>query len=131
MATTREFLRRSAGVAMTLLLVARLGAAERGGGQEVSSARPAETLAKQPDEQEAIRRGLAYVEGKSLSWLRERKCASCHHVPMMVWAQRDARQRGLKIDEKGLREATDFLLAADNRAAVVPNPGEEDRPGIS
>jgi hypothetical protein len=65
----------------------------------------AQTPAKLPDEKEAVRKGLAYVEAKSLTWLRERKCASCHHVPMMVWAQRDARQRGFKIDERiiGLR----------------------------
>src|SRR5262245_10919168 len=89
----------------------------------------AEPPAREPDEQEAIRKGLAYAESKSLNWLHQRKCASCHHVPMMVWAQRDARLRGFKIDEKGLQEATDFLLAADNRAGLVPNPGEQERPG--
>src|SRR5262249_48891413 len=47
--------------------------------------RAAEPPARPRDEREAIRTGLAYVEGKSLNWLRERKCASCHHVPMMVW----------------------------------------------
>src|SRR5262245_34271414 len=81
------------------------------------------------DEQTAIRKGLAYVETKSLTWLHERNCASCHHVPMMVWAQREARERGFPIDEAGLQEATDFMLAADNRANVVPNPGDADRPG--
>src|SRR5215510_8221096 len=86
----------------------------------VSSASAGETPAQPPDEKEGIRKGLAYVEEKSLTWLHERKCASCHHLPMMVWAQRDARLRGFTIDEKGLEEATEFLLAADNRAGVVP-----------
>jgi hypothetical protein len=88
-----------------------------------------EPPAQAPDEKEAIRKGLSYVEQKSLSWLHERKCASCHHLPMMVWAQRDARLRGFTIDEKGLEEATEFLLAADNRAGVVPKPDEQERPG--
>lgn len=82
-----------------------------------------------PDEKEVVSKGLSYVEQKSLAWLRERKCASCHHVPMMVWVQRDAQQRGLKIDDKGYQEATDFLLAADNRANTVPKPDDADRPG--
>lgn len=92
-------------------------------------ARAADTAVPARDDKEAIRKGLAYVEGKSLSWLRQKKCASCHHVPMMVWVQRDARQRGFAIDEKGLEEATNFLLAADNRAGIVPNPGEPERGG--
>jgi hypothetical protein len=96
----------------------------------LSSAR-AQAPAKQPDEPEAIRKGLAYLEDKALNWLRQRKCASCHHLPMMVWAQRDARQRGFKIDEKGLQEATDFLLAADNRAGILPKPGDPERAGNS
>lgn len=90
------------------------------------AALPADTSS---DVHEAARKGLAFVETKSLAWLRERKCASCHHVPFMVWAQREARERGFAIDEAGLQEATDFLLAADNRAGIVPNPGEGDRPG--
>src|SRR5262245_289986 len=94
-----------------------------------SSASAADVPAKQPDEPAAIRKGLAYVESKSLAWLRQRKCASCHHVPLMVWAQRDARQRGFKIDDKGLKEASDFLLAEDNRAGIVPNPKEKEREG--
>jgi squalene-hopene cyclase-like protein len=95
----------------------------------LSSVQAADKPAKEPDEQEAVRRGLAYVEGKSMAWLRQRKCASCHHVPMMVWAQRDARLRGFKIDDKAMQEATDFLLAADNRGNVVPSPAEPERPG--
>lgn len=93
------------------------------------TARAAEMPGTPCDENEAIRKGLAYVEGKSLNWLRERKCASCHHVPMMVWAQRDARVRGFTIDEKGLREATDFLLAPDDRARILPVAGEPEPPG--
>jgi hypothetical protein len=81
------------------------------------------------EENEALRKGLAFVETKGLAWLRERKCASCHHVAQMVWAQRDARARGLAIDEKGLAEATEFLLAADNRARIVPNPDDPPRAG--
>lgn len=82
-----------------------------------------------PDQKEGIRKGLAYVEGKSLTWLHDRKCASCHHLPFMVWVQRDARARGFAIDEKGYQEAVEHLLAADNRAGIVPKPEQEERAG--
>src|SRR6185436_5336939 len=84
---------------------------------------------KEPAEKEAIRKGLAFVQTKGLDWLHVRKCASCHHVAQMVWVQRDAQARGFAIDEKGLAEATEFLLAADNRAGIVPKAGEKEREG--
>lgn len=46
-----------------------------------------------------------------------------------MWAQRDARLRGFAIDEKGLQEATDFLLAPDNRARILPVAEEPEPPG--
>jgi hypothetical protein len=88
-----------------------------------------EPSVQSPEENKAIRKGLAFVETKGLNWLRVRKCASCHHVPQMVWVQRDARARGFEIDAMGLAEATEFLLAADNRAGIVPNPGDPERAG--
>src|SRR5262249_26061826 len=93
------------------------------------SAAVADEAVDPQDTKEAVRRGLAFVESKSLTWLHDRKCASCHHLPFMVWAQRDARARGFAIDEKGYQEAVDHLLAADNRAGIVPKPEEGDRPG--
>ena len=96
----------------------------------VSSLAIADEPAVQPEgEKEAIRKGLAFVQTKGLDWLHVRKCASCHHVPQMVWVQRDAQARGFAIDEKGLAEATEFLLAVDNRAGIVPKAGEPERAG--
>ena len=94
------------------------------------SAACAEEPAGEPvTQEEAIRKGLGFVETKSVAWLRERKCASCHHVPLMIWVDREARQRGFKVDEPGLKEATDFLLAAENRSAIIPKPGDPERAG--
>src|SRR5262245_20128090 len=95
----------------------------------VTAAEGAEPAAASQEANEAVRKGLAFVESKSLSWLRDRHCASCHHVPFMVWAQRDARVRGFAIDEQGYDEAVEFLLADENRAGIVPKPEDPDRPG--
>ena len=87
----------------------------------------AQALASPPaeptrDVQAGILQGMSYLELKGLAWRREQKCASCHHVPMMVWVQKDARRRGVKVNEAGLQEATEFLLAGDNRANILTNP---------
>src|SRR5262249_16131580 len=81
------------------------------------------------DLHEVVRKGLAYVEAKSMTWLREKKCASCHHVPMMVWVQRDAQRHGFAIDETALKQASDFLLGPENHASIGPDPGAVARPG--
>ncbi|MBC7821481.1 MAG: terpene cyclase/mutase family protein [Planctomycetaceae bacterium] len=95
----------------------------------LSAARAEEPAGQPANQDDAIRKGLGFVETKSLAWLRERKCASCHHVPLMIWVDREARQRGFKVDEPGLKEATDFMLAAENRGAIIPKPGDPERAG--
>jgi hypothetical protein len=54
----------------------------------------------------AVERALPYLEAKGLDWIKERKCASCHHVTFMVWAHREALDRGFAVDPKKLEEWT-------------------------
>lgn len=85
----------------------------------------------EPHLQASILQGMSYLEVKGLAWRREQKCSSCHHVPMMIWTQKEARRRGFKVNEAALQEATAFMLAGDNRANIltnpdVPHPGDEN-----
>jgi len=87
----------------------------------------AETLASPPaepprDVQAGILQGMSYLELKGLAWRREQKCSSCYHVPMMIWTQKEARRRGLNVNEAALQEATVFMLAGDDRANILSNP---------
>ncbi|HEY2840578.1 MAG TPA: hypothetical protein VGJ26_15585 [Pirellulales bacterium] len=66
----------------------------------------------------AIDHGLEYLRDESNRWIAARKCASCHHAPMMVWAYGEAKRRGFKIDEEALATALDYTLAEDNRSGV-------------
>src|SRR5262245_21956847 len=81
-----------------------------------------------PTVHEAVRRGIAYLEVRGAAWMNERKCASCHHLPLGIWALNEARSKGFTVDEKVLDQLTTFALAADNRAKVLPNPNDK-RPG--
>lgn len=93
----------------------------------------AEPAPKGDARQEAIRKGLAYLEEHGAGWQTSRKCAACHHVTHMVRVQMEARARGFKINETAHQEALAFLLAADNRAKILPNPGDKkpDNPNLA
>jgi|SRR5579862_899557 len=69
----------------------------------------------QDSEDRALRtaaRGLAYLEKEGVAWTKKNNCSSCHHVPMMLWAQREGRQRGLTIHEEARESAVAFALKA-------------------
>ena len=53
-----------------------------------------------------IDRSLAFLVKDALAWKKEHNCASCHHAALVVWAMREAKQRGLAVDEPVLAELT-------------------------
>lgn len=61
---------------------------------------------------EAAGKGLAFLEKEGVAWTRKNKCSSCHHVPMMLWAQEEAREHGFGINEEGRSIAVAFALKA-------------------
>jgi squalene-hopene/tetraprenyl-beta-curcumene cyclase len=69
----------------------------------------------------AVERGTAYLEAEGVAWMKKQRCASCHHVPMMVWALNEARQRKYPVNEKALGEVTSWALAERNHAQVFPD----------
>src|SRR5262249_60456163 len=54
----------------------------------------------------AIERGLAFLERDSAAWREERKCATCHHGTMTVWALSEAKSRGYPVASETLKDAT-------------------------
>ncbi len=46
----------------------------------------------------AISRGLSFIQQDTAKWKVEKKCASCHHGAMTLWAITDARSQGYSID---------------------------------
>jgi len=70
------------------------------------------------DVQKAAERSLAFLAKDGLAWKENRKCASCHHVPMTLWSLNEARRSGYAVDEKALADLTAFSVAPDDRAKV-------------
>jgi Prenyltransferase and squalene oxidase repeat len=73
------------------------------------------------DIRKAVERSTSYLEKQGMAWMKKQECAACHHIPMMVWALNEARNRGYRVDEKALGEVTRWALAEKNHAQVFPD----------
>src|SRR5262245_62085303 len=69
----------------------------------------------------AVERGTNFLAAEGVAWMNKQHCASCHHVPMMVWALTEARQRGFAVDEKALADVKNWALAEKKHAQVFPD----------
>ncbi len=75
--------------------------------------------------QAAIERSLGFMSREAVSWVRERKCASCHHAPMMLWTVGEARARGFAIDADAFREVESFALTPYTQPKASTPPPKE------
>ncbi len=53
---------------------------------------------------DAVSRSLVFLETEGMAWMRDRGCASCHHVPFLLWSHRAAQAHGLDVDLTKLAE---------------------------
>ena len=68
---------------------------------------------------------------ESAAWLKTRKCAACHHVPMPLWALSEAERQGYAIDKKFLADTTESLLGSKEKllaSKIFPNPADPPDP---
>lgn len=74
---------------------------------------------------QTVERAIGYLQAESASWLKTRRCAACHHVPMPLWALGEAGRQGYAIDQKFVAETTDSLLGSRDKlmaSKIFPNP---------
>ncbi|NUM53173.1 MAG: hypothetical protein HUU46_05990 [Candidatus Hydrogenedentes bacterium] len=69
-----------------------------------------------------IERGLAYIEREGLKWKDERDCASCHHVPMMLWTLGAAKALGYTVNDQVVADAAAWTFREDNASRVLYPP---------
>lgn len=74
----------------------------------------------------AIERGLDFLVKDALAWKKEHNCVSCHHAALVVWALREAKQRGHAVDEPVLADLTQWMAKSGDGKTGVPRP--EGRP---
>jgi len=81
----------------------------------------------QADVRQAVERSLPFLEKGGVAWMKDRKCASCHHVTFMVWSHREALDRGFAVDVANLDEWTrwtlDFALTSQSKDGTLNGGG--------
>jgi hypothetical protein len=71
-------------------------------------------------------KSIAFLEDEGVSWMNDRKCASCHHAPLTIWTLNEAQSSGYAVDESVLDDITSWAFADDDRAKVlVVSPTKE------
>ncbi|GMW03340.1 MAG: hypothetical protein AMXMBFR84_44740 [Candidatus Hydrogenedentota bacterium] len=72
------------------------------------------------DISQTIPKGLRFMEEKSLAWKEKMGCASCHHVPMMLWSAYEAKKHGYEVKESVVESMRAWVLQDDNASGVFP-----------
>ena len=82
----------------------------------------------------AVERSLPYLERQGVAWMTEKKCASCHHVPFLIWSHTNADAAGVAVDRKKVAEWTEwswrFSKSRRNPAATRPLEPDNDGGGL-
>src|SRR2546427_471883 len=80
---------------------------------------------------QTVDRAIGYLQTESAAWLKTRKCAACHHVPMPLWALSEADRQGYLIDKKFVADTTESLLGSRDKllaSKIFPNPVDPPDP---
>jgi hypothetical protein len=70
----------------------------------------------------AIERGLDFLARAARVWKQEHNCASCHHAALVVWAMREARGRGIAVDEPELAGLTKWMAESGDGKFAMTRP---------
>jgi hypothetical protein len=62
--------------------------------------------------QRTIERAIDYTQTESAAWLNTRKCAACHHVPLVIWSLCEAERRGYAIDREFVTDTVEATVGS-------------------
>jgi hypothetical protein len=65
--------------------------------------------------QQTVERAIGYMQAESAAWLNTRKCAACHHVPMVLWSLSEAERQGYAIDKKFVMDTAEATLGSPEK----------------
>lgn len=65
--------------------------------------------------QQTIERSILYTQTESAAWLSTRRCAACHHVPLVLWSLGEAQRQGYAIDKKFLADTAESSLGSHEK----------------
>ena len=62
------------------------------------------------DVRDAVSRSLPFLEKQGVAWIADRGCVSCHQTSFLIWTHKEARQRGINVDDNKLNAWTSWAL---------------------
>jgi squalene-hopene/tetraprenyl-beta-curcumene cyclase len=79
---------------------------------------------------DAVSRSLPFLETEGVTWMEDRHCMSCHHVPLMLWSFRSAQANGFTVDTQKLAEWDEWTRkdSLANRNLFTLRPYDLGRP---
>jgi hypothetical protein len=96
------------------------------------AAEPASVPSATPQQvKETVERAIQYLQTESAAWLNTRKCAACHHVPLVLWSLSEAERQGYAIDKRFVADTTESLLGSREKlmaSKIFPNPADPPDP---
>ncbi|MBI3408921.1 MAG: terpene cyclase/mutase family protein [Planctomycetes bacterium] len=72
-----------------------------------------------------VERALTFLDKDAVKWRQEKKCATCHHGTMTVWAMSEAKSQGYPIAAETLADVTKWTK---ERLKDIDKP-RDSRPG--
>jgi hypothetical protein len=63
---------------------------------------------READVRNAVTRSLPFLEKEGVAWLQQKNCASCHHVPFLLWSHNAARTHGINVSNSEVAKWTDW-----------------------
>jgi hypothetical protein len=70
----------------------------------------------------AVQRGLQFLQKEAFAWKETRKCAACHHAATMIWTFNEAKAAGYHVDEKALKEVTEWAFGDVTNSLAIQAP---------
>src|SRR5262249_33901479 len=63
-----------------------------------------------------------FLARDAVAWKEKHNCASCHHAALVVWAMREAKNRGHSVNEPVLAEMTKWVAESGDGKTGVARP---------
>lgn len=79
--------------------------------------------------QQAVEGAIGYLQTESGGWVKQGRCAACHHVAMPLWALNEAASDGYAVDRDFLNHIADVALGSPQKmisAGIAENPAKPD-----
>jgi len=84
-----------------------------------------------PQIRETVQKAIGYEQAESASWMSTRGCASCHHLPMVLWSLNEAERYGYAIDKKYVTDMAEKSFGSPQAlvdSRQIPEPGSPPGP---